>query len=107
MGDSRVRVALKYCGSCNPTIDLSKVGRELREAIGKDDRLVLVSPYEDSIDAMVILCGCPRACGDKEELRTKAPFCIVSAAGMVNKVSVPESSISVAILEKLKSVRKG
>jgi hypothetical protein len=102
--DSKIRISLKYCGACNPLIDLSKIGKEVKEAIRKNNNLELVSPEDNNIDIMVILCGCPRACGDKAEIRAKANYNVVVAAETIDMVPVPEKDISTAIITKLKSL---
>ncbi len=102
MLDSRIKVSLKYCGSCNPLIDLSRIGDELKEAIRKENNLRLVSSESNNVDAMVILCGCPRACGNKKEIRTRATRSIVVAGEMIDMVPVAEKEISAAVIKKLK-----
>ncbi len=99
---SRVRVALKYCGSCNPLIDLSRTGNTLKEAIRKEAGLVLVPPENGNIDTVVILCGCARACGNKEETRARAARSIVVAGETVAMVPVAEKEIGAAVIKKLK-----
>jgi hypothetical protein len=101
---SKIRVSLRYCGSCNPLIDLSKIGNEVKEAIRKEDDLKMVSPEGNGLDTMIILCGCPRACGNKEEIRAQAKRSIVVAAETIDMVPVPEKDISTAIITKLKSL---
>ena len=103
MLDSKIRVALKYCGSCNPLIDLAKLGAELKEAISQEDGLIFTSPESTHVDIMVILSGCPRACGNKEEIRAKAARSIVVAGEMVDMVPVAEKDLNAVIMEKLKS----
>jgi len=102
--DSRIKVALKYCGSCNPVTDLSKIGNELKETLGKDEGLHLVPPEDSGIDTMIILCGCPRACGNKEEIRARATQSIVVAGATIDIVPITEKDISTAVLKKLKSL---
>ena len=106
MLNSEIRVSLKYCGSCNPLIDLSKIGNELKEAIRKETDLRLVSPENNHIDTIVILCGCYRACGNKKEIRTKATWSIVVARETIDMVPVAEKDISSAVIKKLKSLTK-
>lgn len=98
-----IRIALKYCGSCNPLIDLSKTGKELQEAIRKQADLRLVRLESDNIDTVIILCGCPRACGDREEVRARANRSIVVAGEMIEMVPVAERDISTAVMKKLNS----
>ena len=103
MLDSEIRVSLKYCGSCNPLINLSKIGNELKEVIRKENGLRLVLPQSNDIDTMVILCGCPRACGNKEEIRAKANQSIVVADETVDMVPVAEKDIITALIKKLRA----
>ena len=104
MLNSEIRVSLKYCGSCNPLIDLSKIGKELKEAIEKESDLRLVSSESNKVDTLVILCGCYRACGNKKEIRAKATQSIVVAGETVDTVPVTEKYISTAVVKKLKSL---
>ena len=104
VSDSRVRIALKYCGSCNPQIDTSEIGNSLKEAFRKDDSLNLVAPEDSRIDVMVILCGCFRACGDTEEIRRRAPRSIVVTGEAIDMTPVAEEAISTGVIRKLKSL---
>jgi hypothetical protein len=100
---SKIRVSLKYCGSCNPYIELSKIANELKETIKRESDLMLVSPQSNHIDTMVILCGCPRACGNKEEIRSKAAQSIVVAGETIDMVPIPQKDISAAVIKRLKA----
>ena len=102
MSDSRVRIALKYCGSCNPHIDISGTGDSLKEAFRKDDSLSLVSPEDSNIGVIVILCGCARACGATEEIRNRAPRSIVVAGQAIDMTPVAEKDIRAEIIRKLR-----
>jgi len=58
------------------------------------------------VDTVVILCGCPRACGNKEEIRARATRSIVVAGETVDMRPVAEKDISSVIIKKLKSMTK-
>ena len=103
MTDYKLKVTLKYCGSCNPLIDLIQIGNKLKEAIENAPELQLVSPDDDHIDVVVILCGCPRMCGNKESFRSLAKNFIVIAGGTVDLVPVSEKDMPAEILKKVKS----
>ncbi len=103
MTDYKLKVTLKYCGSCNPLIDLIQIGNKLKEAIENAPELQLVSPDDDHIDVVVILCGCPRMCGNKESFRSLAKNFIVIAGGMVDLAPVSEKDMPAEILKKVKS----
>lgn len=64
---------------------------------------MLVSLENDRVNSVIILCGCPRACGNKAEIRAKAFRSIVVAGETVGAVPVAEKEIYRIIMEKLKS----
>jgi hypothetical protein len=100
--DSRkVKVALKYCGSCNPRVDLSRIARHLAKVAEERGDFQLVPLSENDIDVVVILCGCPRACGNKEEVRARAKRSLFTAGESVNRQAVPETQLPMAVEQEL------
>jgi hypothetical protein len=95
------KVALKYCGSCNPRVDLRRIAGHLSELAERHGDFKLVPLSENDIDVVVILCGCPRACGNKEEVKARAKRCIVTAGESVNRRAVPESELPAAVEREL------
>jgi hypothetical protein len=100
----RVKVALKYCGSCNPQVDLSRIARHLAGLAEERGDFQLVPLSENDIDVVVILCGCPRACGDKEEVRARAKRCLVTAGESVDRRAVPESELPSVVEQELDKI---
>jgi len=101
--DYKLKVTLKYCGSCNPLIDLIQIGNKLKEAIENAPELQLASPDDDPIDVVIILCGCPRMCGNKESFRSLAKNFIVIAGGMVDLMPVAEKDIPEQVIQKVRA----
>ncbi len=97
-------MALKYCGSCNPLINLSQIGRDLLTVIEKEDGLELVSPESSDVNTVVILCGCARACGNKIETRARTKSSIVVAGETIDMTPVAEVNISGTIMKKLREL---
>lgn len=101
----KVRIALKYCGSCNPLVDLTRVARRLSQMAEQRSDLEMVPASEENIDMVVILCGCHRACGNKEEVRALAKQSMVIAGESLEGRPVPEKSLpeaaEQALVEKL------
>jgi len=89
----KARVALKYCGSCNPYVDLIKIAHRLAEMAEQRRDFQLVPISEEAIDVVVILCGCPRACGNKEEVRARAREILVIAGYSIGGRPVPDSCL--------------
>ena len=94
-----MRLAIRYCGSCNPHIDLKRIGEKLKEK-AKEINAELVPYQAGNIDLLVILCGCPIACADKPEIHSLAKEYIVVADERVNQTPTAEKDIP-ATLDKL------
>ena len=97
----KIRVALKYCGSCNPYVNLSRIARHLAQLAERRGDFQLVSLSEDDISVVVILCGCPRACGNKEEVRARAKQRLVIAGESLGGKPVPERCLPTAVEQEL------
>lgn len=95
-----VRVAIKYCGSCNPQVNLGRIASYLSQVPARRG-LELVSLSAANIDVVVILCGCPRACGNKEEVRTRAKHHLVIAGESLAGRPLAETDLIIALKEEL------
>ena len=54
------RVALKYCGGCNPAFDRVAYVEKIKSAAGPDIEWVTLD--EDGFDAVLLVTGCDTAC---------------------------------------------
>ncbi len=54
------RVALTYCGGCDPAYDRVEYARRIQAAAA--GRLEWVGPEAGGADCVLIVCGCERAC---------------------------------------------
>ncbi len=105
--ENKARVALKFCGCCNPYLDLSSIARHLRETAEASSTIELVSLSQDTADVVVILCGCPRACGNKPDIRSKAYRTIIIAGEFLDAKPVPQAHISTALTDELVRIFNG
>ncbi len=48
------------------------MGRTITAIIARQSGFEIVPLSTNDIDILIILCGCPRACGNKKEVREKA-----------------------------------
>lgn len=85
-------------------MDLTGIARHLARVseLRGDFRLVPLS--EEDIDVVVVLCGCLRACGNKEEVRTRAKHNIVIAGGSLGGRAVSEECLPSDIEKELTSI---
>lgn len=54
------RVALKYCGGCNPSYDRVRQVEETQRAAGA--RIEWVRPDSAGVEAVLVVVGCDRQC---------------------------------------------
>ncbi|MDD5169631.1 MAG: hypothetical protein PHN75_12490 [Syntrophales bacterium] len=57
------KIAIKFCGGCNPTFDRSDYWSGIKAAINSE--IDWVSPDQPDIDALLLICGCYAACPEK------------------------------------------
>jgi len=95
------KIALKYCGTCNPYIDTTRIARHLINVIEKQDDLELVSISDKDISIIVILCGCFRACGNKEDVINKADKYLLIAGESLMGEYIPEKYLLDSLDERL------
>ena len=104
-----MRVAIKYCGSCNPQTDVAWIGRAIQARL-EARKVAVVSAGTTDLDALVLICGCPRACIDRPEMRNRASSTVVVAGEMVDFVPTVESGIPTRVeqevLEMLSTVTR-
>ena len=103
-GNQPIKVAIKYCGCCNPQIDLSRIAHHLADMAEINADFSLVPYSEEKIDVVVILCGCPRACGDKEEVKTRARYHLLIAGENIDGKAVHEEHLTTALQQQLEGI---
>jgi len=63
------RLAIKFCGGCNPVMDRGSLARLIRDALGEAVRWV---SWEERTDLVLIINGCLTACADRAEIQKNA-----------------------------------
>lgn len=82
-------------------MDLSRIARHLTKLTSERGNLQLVDLSEDGIGVVIILCGCPRACGNKPETRDRAERGLVIAGESIGGKNVPEACLPSAVEQEL------
>lgn len=70
------RIAMKFCGGCNPEIDRGALALGVREELAGR---VLWVPGDEEAELLLIINGCRTACADQAETRAGRPAVVVSA----------------------------
>ena len=61
-----IKVAIKYCGGCNPDYDRVALVKRIEE--GLNGKVEFVSPVNGDIDLVLAIEGCKTACADLSPL---------------------------------------
>ncbi len=59
-----MKVALKFCGGCDPAYDRMEAFQRIRSEAG--DSIEWVDVEDRGYEAVLLVCGCPTACPDGE-----------------------------------------
>ncbi len=62
--DRPQRVAIKFCGGCDPAFDRGEYWQQVQEAAG--DKITWVSLEDGDYEAALVICGCPKTCPVEE-----------------------------------------
>jgi hypothetical protein len=60
----RKKVAVKFCGGCNPGFDRVEYYRKIRAAAG--DSILWAGPAEGGFDTLLLIEGCETACAEED-----------------------------------------
>ena len=93
------RVAIKYCGNCDPWTDLARLGREIKSLL-ESYGMAVCDPYSDDLEGLVILNGCPRACADRPEV-WQAARTHVTLSGVVIGGGMASGALPDALAERV------
>lgn len=82
------RLAIKFCGGCNPVVERGEIAGILRR--GLCGGVHWTSPDEEA-DLLAIISGCLTACADRPEVKTKAANFLIVRADSVSFVQFSDS----------------
>ena len=74
-----MKVAIKFCGGCDPAYDRVEVFRKIKSLAGAS--IEWLREEEGGYKAVLLICGCPRAC-PKDELPHVAVLVWVTDSGV-------------------------
>jgi hypothetical protein len=82
-GNPLPRLAIKFCGGCNPTIERGQLARIIRQGLADGVRWVSA---EEEVDLLLIICGCLTACADRTEVKEKAVQSLAIAGPTISMI---------------------
>ena len=76
------RLAIKFCGGCNPHLERGELAHKVRQGVSPSQ---WVSREEES-DLVLIINGCPTACAERAEIQKNSRACLVIQPGGVSDI---------------------
>jgi hypothetical protein len=77
------RLAIKFCGGCNPIIERVLLAQTIREGC---TGMVHWVTGEEKPDLVLIINGCLIACADRAEVQKKAPASLVIRGHTISRI---------------------
>ena len=66
-----MKVSFRYCGSCNPQLDLSQIEERVRQQAKVAGEDVSFVPLGSQTELCILLNACPVGCADDQDLGAK------------------------------------
>ena len=102
MSHEPVKILIKYCGGCNPTIDRVNLVKLLLAKL--KGAVKIASSENDVADIVLFVCGCPTSCIIKSGFTGTGNMIVVSGAG-VDYVPMDEVKIPDFLSQKIKNLK--
>lgn len=93
-------IGLKYCGGCNPVIDRAALVQEIEKLLSTGWKLV-TERQADPWETALLVCGCPVACANREEVKGLARQWVLISGPMVDLQQVSEEEVAAVVSRKL------
>lgn len=90
-----MKVAVKYCGHCNPLIDGPAIMAAVKEQL---DNVQFVNSKDDQGDVLLIISGCPVDCAERPPHTGPE---IVIAGPAIDGVSVAQRDLPGELVKKI------
>lgn len=93
-----MKLYVKYCGGCNPTINRKKL---VTEVVNRLKQCIDLEVSREGGDVGLIVGGCTVCCVDIGEIQTKARHFVVVAGELVDYIKVPPDKQIDSIVEQV------
>jgi hypothetical protein len=81
-GEFSSRLAVKFCGGCNPVLERGELAQKIREGLPTSEWV----SWEEGADLVLIINGCPTACAEREEIQKNSRACLEIQPGGVSDI---------------------
>ena len=87
-GEFTPRLAIKFCGGCNPHLERGELAHKVRQGVSPSQ---WVSREEES-DLVLIINGCPTACAERAEIQKNSRAFLEVGPGGVSDIEKTHSA---------------
>ncbi len=87
-GEFPPRLAIKFCGGCNPLFERGELALKVRQGLSASQWV----SWEEESDLVLIINGCPTACADRAEFQKNSMACLVIQPGGVSDIEKTHSA---------------
>jgi hypothetical protein len=87
-GEFTSRLAVKFCGGCNPALEREDIARKIREGLPASEWV----SWEEGADLVLIINGCTTACAEREEIQKNSRACLEIQPGGVSEIKKAHSA---------------
>ena len=95
------KLAVKYCGGCNPSIDRTELVGKLAVLLAdRNADWKLVTLKDNAYDAIILVNGCPVGCVQKQFLNETRPVILV-AGESIQREKATEATLPEKVAELL------
>ena len=81
------RLAIKFCGGCNPVFEREELARKVREGFPAAEWV----SWEEGSDLVLTINGCPTACAEQAGIRKNSGACLEIHPGGVSEIEKAHS----------------
>ena len=99
-----MRIAIKYCGCCNPEVNLARVEKLIAEQARELGWEVVPSVRNPEADILLLLCGCPRSCANTEEMQQNRKKTVLVAGRRLGWQPTSEEKLPSAIVDAIQEL---
>ena len=87
-GEFPPRLAIKFCGGCNPLLERGELAEKVRQGLSASQWV----SWEEESDLVLIINGCPTACAERAEIQKNSRAFLEIGPGGVSDIEKTHSA---------------
>ena len=101
-----MKIAVKYCGGCNPSIDRANLVGQLAMLLAEAQPEWKLVPLTDGeYDAVLLVNGCPVGCVQKQFVDEKRPVFLIAGESL-QRERISERDLPQEVIRKIRNLER-